>query len=271
MEFLYSAILGIIQGLTEFWPISSSGHLLIAHEIFNFEFVSNLSFDVALHLGTLLALVIFFWSDLTKYIVAWLKSLANFDVSHDPDQRIAWFIVIGTVPAAVVGFFLEDIIVATFRNLWVVSIMLITVGILFIVAEKIFSKIKSIEELGWSAPIVIGVAQALSLVPGVSRSGITILSGMALGLTRKSAARFSFLLSIPVVFGAGLKKMYDVSAVGLAGDEWAMMLVGFVSAAIVGYMAVKFLMKFVENHTLNSFAYYRIVVGFIIMAYLLAG
>ena len=270
MDYIYSIILGIVQGLAEFWPISSSGHLVIAHELLHFDFVDNLSFDVALHLGTLVALFILFAKDIYKYIVAWLKSFANWDLRNNLDQRVAWFIVVSSMPAGVVGYFIEDLAETVFRDLWLVALLLIGVGVLFIVFEKISQKIKELDQMDWRTAIIIGLAQVLALVPGVSRSGITILAGLSQGLRRAVAARFSFLLAVPVVFGAGLKKLYDVSTAGLASNEWLIMVVGFLSAAIVGYLAIRFLLKYLENHSLNVFAYYRFLLGAVVIIYLLA-
>lgn len=270
MENIYAAILGIVQGLTEFWPISSSGHLVIAHDILDFNFVDDLSFDVALHLGTLVSLVVFFWKDITRFIVAFFRSFANWNFSGDVNQRLAWFVAVGTVPAAVVGFFVADLAETVFRNLWLVSGLLIAGGALFFIAERVFQKEKELTELRWSGVIIVACAQVLALVPGVSRSGITIVAGMFHGLKRHVAARFSFLLSIPVVFGAGLKKMYDVATAGLSGNEWMAVLVGFVSAAIIGYIAIGVLLKFLERRPLNIFGYYRLVLGVLIMIFLIA-
>ena len=267
MDFLYSVILGAIQGLTEFWPVSSSGHLVIAHDLLDFEFSSDLGFDVALHLGTLLALLVFFYKDIYRYILSFIKSFANWNIKKDLDQRIAWYIFVATFPAAIAGYFLDDIAETLFRNLWLVAGMLVLFGIFFIIFEKLFPKIYELDKLSWYGAILIGVAQAIALVPGVSRSGITIITGMSQGLKRSVAAKFSFLLSIPIVFGAGLKKILDVSAEGLAGSEWAVMAVGFIVSASVGYLAIKFLLKYLQNNPLNVFAYYRFALAAVVIIY----
>jgi len=269
MDYFYSGLLGIIQGLTEFWPVSSSGHLVIAHHALDFGFISELGFDVALHLGTLLALLIFFAKDIYRYILAFFKSFANWDLKNNMDQRLAWFIAVGSVPAAVVGYLVSDLAETIFRNLWLVASLLIGVGLLFIIFERIFQKTKGITQLRWSGAVIIGIAQALALVPGVSRSGITILAGLSQGLQRAAAARFSFLLSVPIVFGAGLKKIYDITNGGLPGSQWLMMVIGFVVSAVVGYFAIKFLLRFLETHSLNVFAYYRFFLGAVVIVYLL--
>lgn len=267
MDTLYAIVLGIVQGLTEFWPVSSSGHLVIAHEVFDFNFVDDLGFDVALHLGTLVALLVFFWRDVITYIVAFIKSFANWNLKNDTSQRLAWYIAVGTIPAAVVGFFIADIAETMFRNVVLVACLLIGVGALFIIFERVFRSQGNLEKLSWSSAMIIAFAQVLALVPGVSRSGSTILAGLSQGLSRASAARFSFLLSIPIVLGAGLKKIFDVYQIGLSGSEWLTMFIGFLAASIIGYIAIKVLLKYLERHPLNIFAYYRFGLGVVILIY----
>lgn len=265
IDFLYAAILGIIQGLTEFWPISSSGHLVLAHDLLQFDVANDLSFDVALHIGTLLALIIFFWADIRRYSVAFVRSIANFQVRTNADQRMAWLIILGTVPAAIAGYLFAVAIESSLRAVWLVALMLIIGGILFIVVERVAKKQKQLPDLGWKGALTVGIAQALALVPGVSRSGATICTGMAIGFTRETAARFSFLLSIPIVFGAGAKKMLDLAEAGIGEREWLMMLVGLLASAIVGYIAIKFLLRFLAKHPLNVFGWYRIALGIILL------
>ncbi|MFH0804618.1 MAG: undecaprenyl-diphosphatase UppP, partial [Patescibacteria group bacterium] len=268
IDFLYSVVLGAVQGLTEFWPISSSGHLLIAHDVLQFGFVDNLTFDVALHLGTLLALILFFWRDVAKLIVAFFRSIANWNVRNDFDQRLSWYIVVASIPAGIGGFLLDSWAAEQIRNLWVIASLLIGVGALLLLAERLFAKVKDIEQVTLGTAVLIGFAQVLALVPGVSRSGITMVAGMSRGLKRAAAARFTFLLSIPIIFGAGMKKLYDATQEGLTGHEWQVMLVGAVTAAAVGYLAIRFLLRYLENHSLNIFAYYRFVLGAAVIMYL---
>jgi undecaprenyl-diphosphatase len=269
MDYIHSIILGIVQGLTEFLPISSSGHLLIAHDLFHFGFIDEISFDVALHIGTLVALIIFFWKDIVTYIVAFLKSFANWNLTGDLGQRLAWYIVVGSIPAGIFGFIFEGTIDEKLRSPWIVAVLFIVVGLLFLVSERIFSQRKELQELGWGGAIIIGLAQVLALAPGVSRSGITMVAGMSRGLRRQAAARFSFLLSIPVVFGAGVKKMLDAWQEHLPSSQWLILLVGACSAAVMGYFVIKFLLRYLSTHSLNIFAYYRFIVGATIIVYLL--
>ncbi|MFH1226214.1 MAG: undecaprenyl-diphosphatase UppP [bacterium] len=274
-NYFLSAIFGLVQGLTEFWPISSSGHLLILHEILSasgrIDFIDSLSFDTALHLGTLLALLIFFFKDIKKYFLAFLSSFVKFDPRRNEDQRLAWLIAIATIPAGLAGLFLENIINTFLRSPWWVAGMLIGVAILFIIFEKFSKKWAEIKDLSWWQSIVIGVAQAIALIPGVSRSGITIITGMAFNLKREAAARFSFILSVPIVFGAGLKKVYDLGQAGMSNEQSYIFLIGLAVSAIVGWFAVKYLLKFLTSHSLNYFAYYRIAIGLAIIGWLVWG
>lgn len=262
MAIIYSLIAGIIQGLTEFLPISSSGHLVILHEIFNFNFVDDLAFDVVLHLGTLAALVIFFWRDIIKYFKALFLPLAQ----RDLQQRLAWGIIIATIPTAVFGYFLEDTIESIFRSPTLVAIMLISFGFVLYFIDRVALKTKSLNQLTLGSSFLIGLAQILALIPGVSRSGITIIAGLSQNLNRESAARFSFLLSIPIVFGAGLKKTIDLlTQNSLAGADYMILIAGFLAATFTGYLCIKYFLKFLQRNSLAVFAYYRVILGILIL------
>jgi len=270
MQYLASIILGVVQGLTEFLPISSSGHLVILHDWLNFQLADNLSFDVALHLGTLLALLLFFYKDIIKYLLAFGKSLVKWNLKNDLDQKISWLILISMIPAAIVGYFFEDLFENIFRSTFSVAIVLILVSFLFILAEKLSKKNLDFKSLNWSRSLFVGIAQAIALIPGVSRSGITIVSGMALNLSREVATRFSFLIAIPIVAAAGMKKMLDLNQVNLTGNEMIIYLLGFIASFISGYFCIKYFLIFVKKYSLNIFAYYRIILGIIILILLWA-
>ncbi|MAF13947.1 MAG: undecaprenyl-diphosphatase UppP [Parcubacteria group bacterium] len=266
MNYFFSILAGIIQGLTEFLPISSSGHLVLFHDFFRFDFPDALAFDVVLHLGTLLALIIYFAFDIAKYFTAWLTSFVKWDFRADVNKRLAWFLFFGTIPAAVAGFYLEDQIDNFFRQPMSVAVMLIVFGIFLYLADRFFKQFKTINELSFANALVIGIFQVLALVPGVSRSGITIIAGLSQRLKRQDAARFSFLLAIPIIFGAGLKKSIDFFSTGnILANDLIILAVGFISSAITGYIAIRFFLKFLENHSLKAFAVYRVVLGFVII------
>lgn len=272
MDIVYSIVFGIVQGLTEFLPVSSSGHLVVLHDFFNFELKSSLGFDVFLHLGTLVALVGFFYKDIVKYIKAFFNSFESLNlkkINNNTDQKISWLLIIGTIPAAVAGLFIEDIIEMYFRHSWLVAGMLIIVALLFFIVEKYSKKIKKMGELNWINVVIIGIAQMFALIPGVSRSGITIVAGMSQKLERKQAARFSFLLSIPVVLGAGIKKTIDLIIEGFIANEVILYILGFLFAAVIGYFCIKYFLKYLEKHTLLPFAWYRLALAVIIMLFII--
>src|ERR671916_1820160 len=257
LELIEAIFLGIVQGLTEFLPVSSAGHLLLGQYFLGLDQARfGLSFDVALHLGTLVAVVTFFWRDLARVALAFLRSLRQRDFS-DPDQKLAYLVLASTIPAALIGYLLEDFFESAVRSPWVVVFNLVLVGVLFIVGEAVGRKRRQASKLTFLEAIGIGLAQAAALVPGVSRSGATITLGLFFGLRREEAARFSFLMSVPIIAGAGSLKLGEVVAAGMDAYEVLVFGVGFVSSAGVGYLAIKFFLRFVAHHTLRAFAYYR--------------
>jgi undecaprenyl-diphosphatase len=267
MNIFIAIFLGIIQGLTEFLPVSSSGHLVFFHDVLNLDSIDNLTFDVALHLGTLVALVVFFYKDIIKYLQAFLKSFVNWNLKNDLDQKIAWLILISMIPAGLLGYFGEEIIKNLFRSPLSVAIVLILFSFFFFIAEKYSQKQKDFSSLTWSKAFVIGLGQAIALIPGVSRSGITIITGLSYHLKREVAARFSFLMSIPIIFAAGVKKFIDAGLTEL-NAQIGIYLFGFLSSAIVGYFCIKYFLAFLKKYSLNWFAVYRIILGLIILIYL---
>lgn len=265
IELLISALGGLIQGLSEFLPISSSGHLVLFHDFFNLDFPDSVAFDVVLHLGTLLALLIYFYPEVKKYLFAFGQSFRHWDLANNKNQLLAWYILIGTFPAAIIGYFFEDIITIYFRNSVLVAAMLIIFGIVLFLADSFFAKTRKMEELNWPGSFLIGCAQALALVPGVSRSGITIIAGLSQKLNREQAAKYAFLLSIPIVFGAGLKKVLDLSTESLNSSEFLILAVGFFTSVVSGYLVIKYFLRFLNNHSLKIFSYYRIALGLVIL------
>ena len=264
-DILLSIFAGIIQGLTEFLPVSSSGHLVLFHSFFNFNFADNLAFDVVLHLGTLVAIVGFFFSDIVALIKAFFLSFVKFDLKSNTKQLLAWYLFIATIPAVIVGFFLEEQIDIIFRNTGLVAWMLIIFGILLYLADKYFKKVNTIDNLKFKSALTIGLFQAVALIPGVSRSGITIIAGLSQKLKREEAAKFSFLLATPIVFGAGLKKIIDLNSVGLGMSDFWLLIIGFIASTVTGYFCIKYFLEFLKNHSLAIFAYYRILLGILIL------
>jgi undecaprenyl-diphosphatase len=272
LELLEAVFLGVVQGLTEFLPVSSSGHLLLGQYFLGLdEERFGLPFDVALHLGTLIAVVAFFWRDLLRMARAFLRSLApgGRNLAGDPDQRLAYLVLASTVPAALIGYALEDFFETAVRSPWVVVFNLVLVGVLFIVGEAVGSQRRPAEKLGFLGAVGIGLAQAAALVPGVSRSGATITLGLFLGLRREEAARFSFLMSVPIIAGAGSLQLAEVVAEGMGAGDALLFVVGFVCSAVVGYFTIKFFLSFVARYSLRAFAYYRFALAAVVAALLL--
>jgi undecaprenyl-diphosphatase len=269
MNYLYSLLLGIIQGLTEFLPVSSSGHLILARILMKFEAIDGLTFDVAMHMGTLAALLIYFWRDIRGMISGFLQSLTA-GRTGSFDEKLPWYILFASIPAACIGYFFEAQIEDYFRNPSVIVVTLSVVAALFLVFERVFKQTGEIKSMNLWKCFVVGCAQSIALIPGVSRSGITILAGLSQGLKREAAARFSFLLSAPVMVGAGAKKALDLRHVEFTGDEAGILVVGFLSSAIVGLLAIKFLLSYLARHRLDVFAYYRFLLAAVVLVVILS-
>jgi len=255
MGIIQPIILGLVQGLGEFLPISSSGHLIVTSWLFQWQ-DQGLAFDVALHWGTLVAVVIYFRHEILALAKGFLASLipSRQNIRGDLNQRLAWLIVLASIPAAIAGKLFEEQVATVLRSP-VTVIITLSVGALIIFAvDRWGSKVKQLTELTWKNALMIGLAQAISIIPGVSRSGATIMAGLGLGLTREQAARFSFLLSAPIILGAGLLELPAIF------DEPNLnsVLIGFFSAAIFGFIAIHFLLKYVATRSFAIFAWYRL-------------
>jgi undecaprenyl-diphosphatase len=268
MDFIYSALAGVIQGLTEFLPVSSSGHLVLVHDIFKFNFPDNIFYDVTMHVATLVALVFFFRKDVARLLGGFGRSLGRRDLVNDPEQRLAWLLILATVPAGAAGYLLETVIGNLHRQPFVVAAALAAVAGLFFAAERHAAQKKIVADMSAADAAAIGFAQALAFIPGISRSGITLVAGLGLGLKRQEAARFSFLLSIPTIFGAAVKKGLEVKDWPSAGIP--VLAVGFAAALVSGILAIRFFMRFAGRHPLNVFAWYRIALSALIVLWLLA-
>lgn len=263
---LYQAIfLGIIQGLTEFLPISSSGHLRVLPWIFDWPIFRDPALDktfaVALHLGTLVALFAYFWREAITLVGAWARSVWECRVAGDFNRKLAWMILASTIPGALFGYLGEEAIEQKLGAPLLIASMLIAFALLLALSERLGRKERPLEQLAWPDAIIIGCAQALALVPGVSRSGVTITVGLLLALRRETAARFAFLMSMPVVAGAALLKGLRLATEGLPVGMAAPFVAGMTAAAASGYLAVSFLLRFLQTRTLYPFAWYRLAVG----------
>jgi undecaprenyl-diphosphatase len=276
LETIESIILGIVQGITEFLPISSSAHIIIVPWFFGWG-EPGLTFNVAVHMGTLLAVLLFFRSDILAMAVALPKGIAAGKPVADPMSRMALVILIGSIPAGFIGFMFGDRIERVFHDggngdgaLAIIAIMLIAVGLLMLLVERKMPQHREFERIGWRDGIIIGLAQAVSLIPGTSRSGSTITAGMILGLRKEVAARFSFLLGIPAVAGAGLLEAARLAERGLPPDERLPFIVGAIVSLIVGYLSIAFLLKFLRTNSVLVFTVYRCGLG-VVMLVLIAG
>jgi len=262
MTTFHAIFLGVLQGLTEFLPVSSSGHLVLAEYFLNIP-TTSLSFDVTLHVGTLLAVLIYFWHDWVKMAI----SLFN-GKKGDVHRKMLFLLILGTIPGALFGFLLEDTISTVFRSPWIVVFTLSGVALLLLAAEKMALHKRSFSSLSLRDAVIVGSAQALALVPGVSRSGITMTAGLFLGLKRQAAARFSFLLSAPIVAGAGFYEALQLLKSGDQGFD-INFLWGFISAFISGMIAIAFLMRYLARHNFYPFVIYRIALAGLVAAALL--
>jgi undecaprenyl-diphosphatase len=268
-------VLGLVQGATELLPISSSGHLILVPWLFDWQYLQenenfNQTFDVALHLGTLVAVVAYFRREVVALIRAWLESVRRRRVST-AEQRVAWFVAIATVPAALAGALGENFIVDHLGDPWQIAILIAVFAVLLWLADRTAQR-REMSELGYGGAVTIGLAQALALMPGVSRSGITITAGRFLALDRDSAARFSFLLLIPTTFGAIVWKGVNDVLLGELPSGWVgPFVVGMTAAAVSGFVAIWALLGYVRRHTYTVFVVYRLIVAAVIILLIVSG
>ncbi|MPZ65428.1 MAG: undecaprenyl-diphosphate phosphatase [Pseudonocardiaceae bacterium] len=272
MSWLEVLVLGLVQGLTEFLPISSSGHLRVVSAVF-FGSDAGAAFTAVTQLGTEAAVLLYFARDIGHLVATWFRGFGSAAVRATPDYRIAWLVIVGTIPIGVLGFLFEDAIQTTGRNLWLIATTLIGFGLLLGAAEYYGRQRRPLRQLSVRDGVLMGFAQALALVPGVSRSGGTITAGLALGLTRPAAVRYSFLLAIPAVVAAGLFQIPDVFATGGPGAQPSpsQMVVATLIAFAVGYAAIAWLLRYVEHHSVYLFVWYRVALGIVIVALLATG
>jgi undecaprenyl-diphosphatase len=272
-ELVRAAILGIVQGLTEFLPISSSAHLILVPKFLGWTdpFLDSAAFDVMLHMGTLVALLVYFWRDLVRIVVAWLGSIRDRSLGGDPERRLAWLLLVSVVPAAILGAALESFFDRTFRDAiaWIGVFILVGAGLLWL-AERWGTRRRSLADMTLRDAVAIGLAQAAALFPGISRSGITIATGLFLGLEREAAARFSFLMAVPVIAGAGLWKARTLVGAGLEGAQVDQLIVGVVTSAVFGFVAIWFLLGFLRRNSTLVFILYRVLLAATVFVFLLS-
>lgn len=268
MSYLEAILLGVLQGLTEFLPISSSAHLAIFPQLFGFD-DPGASFTAVTQIGTEVAVLLFFWRDIVRIIKAWTISLVRKDRRQDLDARMGWYIIVGTLPIAVMGFLFQDTIKTTFRSLWLIAIMLIVFGLILGIADRINVGEKLEGDLTLKDSLLYGLGQMLALIPGVSRSGATISVGLFRGYRRDVATRYAFLLAIPAVLASGVSQLNDVSLAASPGLPKT--LLATLVAFGVGYVTIGWLLKYLRTRSYLPFVIYRVALGSMVLILLATG
>ena len=278
LSIFQAIVLGVVQGLTEFAPVSSSGHLILVPWLFKWCIVApanetlNKTFDVALHMGTFVGAVVYFWQDILRYLAAWGRSIAHRSI-RSTDERLAWALVIGTIPGAIAGAAGEDFIDKKLGQPWLIAVMLAVFGIVLYVVDRRARQTRDINDVTLGDAVFIGLAQAVALQPGVSRSGVTITAARGAGIKREDAARFSFLLSLPIIGGAGLYKGLKL----LTGSEHipsgfgGAFAAGVIASAISGFVVIWFLLAYLRRRDFAPFVVYRILAAAFVLAIIIAG
>jgi undecaprenyl-diphosphatase len=257
MSIIEIIVLALIQGLTEFLPISSSAHLILPSQILGWQ-DQGLAFDVAVHVGTLIAVVIYFRKEVVEILAAWFKSFGAQGATDD--SKLGWWIILGTIPAAVLGLIFKDLIELYLRSAWVIAITTILFGLLLWYADVKGKQTKTIYQLTWKSALMIGMAQAMAMIPGTSRSGITMTAGLMLGMNKQSAARFSFLLAIPVISMMGLYYTIEL-ALGDHVVDWTTLILGAGLSFISAYACIFLFLKIIERMGMMPFVIYRLLLG----------
>jgi len=264
IEVLQALLLGLVQGLTEFVPVSSSGHLVLGQRLFGWPHSLNMPFSVAVHMGTLLALLVFFREEWVALIRGFFTSLTTRPRDWVFDQRLAWMLVLASIPAALAGALLGDTVEAHLQTPAWVAVFLAVGALAMLAAELWGSRSRGFDGLRASDAGIVGTAQALALAPGISRSGITISGGMLAGLDREAAARFAFLISAPVIAGAGLWEGQKLARSGLGGNA-GVFIAGFAASAVTGFIAIKLMLAYLRKHTLAPFIIYRFALAAVVI------
>ncbi|TRY19042.1 undecaprenyl-diphosphate phosphatase [Tessaracoccus rhinocerotis] len=269
MGWFEAIVLGIVQGLTEFLPISSSAHVSIIGQLLFEGRDPGAAFTAVTQLGTETAVLVYFWSDIVRIIKKWCLALVGRQERDDPDVRMGWLVIIGSIPIVVLGLLFQDAIDSTLRNLWITVAMLAGVAVVLFFADRVGERnTRELKDLSWGHGLLYGLFQAAALIPGVSRSGATISAGLYMGYTREAATRYAFLLAIPAVFGSGLYKLKDI---GDGTTAWGPTVVATILAFLVGYAVIAWLIRFISTHTFRGFVYYRLGLAAVVATLLLTG
>ena len=262
MTIFQAIILGIVQGLTEFLPISSSGHLVLIPHLFNWNIPEDqvFIFDMLIQAGTLVAVVIYFWNDLWSILTGWIKALINKKPFETKEARLGWFLILATIPGVLGGLFLDNLVESAFGSASMTVVFLAITAILLSLGEWIGKKQRNLDELNWIDALIMGLFQVLALFPGISRSGSTITGGLLRNIDRKSSARFSFLMSVPIMFGASVVTLFDIPSVANTSSFIPALIIGFIVAGIVGYLSIRWLLQYLSNHSLGKFSIYLMII-----------
>jgi undecaprenyl-diphosphatase len=267
MTFLQALILGIVQGITEFLPISSSGHLVLTPFLFGWDIPADqkFSFDVLVQMGTLVAVFVYFWKDIRTIAIEFIQGLIKRQPFGTPQSRLGWYLILASIPAGIFGILLKDYVEEAFSSPILTAFFLIGTAALLFMGERLGKRNRTLTETNWKDALWIGAAQILALFPGVSRSGATIAGGMTRNLERKEAGRFSFLMSIPIMLAAGLYSALDLVNIPDLASFLPVLAVGFIVAAVVGYLSIAWLLSFLNRGSLKGFAFYCIAIAALIL------
>lgn len=289
MNFINALILGLVQGLTEFLPVSSSAHIRIVGELLGMGGDPGARFTAIIQLGTEAAVILYFWRDIVRIVRAWFLALFGKIPRNDPDARMGWLVIIGSIPIVVLGLLFQTDIETTFRSLWIIAATLIIFGVILGLADALGARNRRLKDLTWGHGIIFGIAQAFALIPGVSRSGGTITAGLIMGYDRRAAARYSFLLAIPAVFGSGLYELYkSIKAPCVAAHRVTLYSPGSAActpeifgpletaaatlvAFVVGLVVIAFFMRYISHRSFLPFVIYRILLGLVLIVLLITG
>ncbi|GAB95945.1 undecaprenyl-diphosphatase [Kineosphaera limosa] len=268
MDWVQALTLGVVQGLTEFLPISSSAHVSIAGRFFGSD--PGAAFTAITQLGTEAAVLIYFRKDIARIINRWCRAVVGKLPHNDPDARMGWLVILGSIPIGVFGLALRDLITGPFRNLWITATMLLLFALVIWYADRTASQRKELKDLSWGDGIKFGLWQALALVPGVSRSGGTIAGGLFMGYTREAAARYSFLLAIPAVLLSGFDQLFDIASDPVP-PAWGPIFGATLVSFVIGYAIIAWLLRYISTHDFTPFVYYRIALALVLFALLATG
>jgi undecaprenyl-diphosphatase len=270
ISFLDSLVLGVVEGLTEFLPVSSTGHLTIAEKVLDLPIDNKgvTAYTAIIQMGAIAAVLVYFFSDIVRIVSAWVRGLFRAEVRGSFDYRFGWFVIWGSLPIAIVGFLARDLVSGSLRNLWVVAIALLAWSVVMVLAEAWATQVRREQQTTLTDVLVIGLVQCIALVPGVSRSGATISTGLFRGLDRVAATRLSFFLSIPALVGAGLYELKDAVKESVPVGS---LITGTVVSFVVAYASIAWLLRFVAGHKISLFVPYRVAVGVILLALLATG